>query len=594
MRTEVARGGIDSPSAGSSLGDAVLLAWNVWRFDWLRGYDAYANDRYARRRRGRVPAAVGWTSRASGTHRRSGSRSPAACGASASARLGAPATAGSAARRGRRARDLCARAPSRAGALAGAAEPPPRRARASPRRRPRSSAPPRCTTPRPSRVALATGRVLRLRCAGSGADGRLGRAVAAGALFGLAALTRGWALPVLVAVAVRRLRARRLGPSPELRGRRSLLAAALARSRGSVARQPATRARERARVQPPRPGGARSSRGDRRASTSARACSACSTTRHAALPQRARPAPLRRLVGRLGADVGQPACRPRMHELLAVARRSQSARGRRSSASSRRLLALGGILRARRSSRSSAPLGRPRRPSPHRVRRRGVRISSSPCAYPVDRRRHDQGDVPADGAARRRRSGRAFVVDALRPRGRPCGRSMLVVALAVWSHSPSSRSRSLTRRPRAGTTLARCAHRARAPEHRPAADLRRDRGGRDRRRAERDRVSGDRRVRRASRRSTTREGLVEDGRAARGDRQLLHAARVLRRRRRRDRARRAARARPPGARRPARERPRRGRHGAAAPARARAPALAGTASCCTSRRSSSSSRVPWS
>jgi len=27
--------------------EAVLLAWNAWRFDWLRGYDAYANDRYA-------------------------------------------------------------------------------------------------------------------------------------------------------------------------------------------------------------------------------------------------------------------------------------------------------------------------------------------------------------------------------------------------------------------------------------------------------------------------------------------------------------------------------------------------------------------
>jgi hypothetical protein len=28
-------------------GEAALLAWNAWRFDWLRGYDAFANDLYA-------------------------------------------------------------------------------------------------------------------------------------------------------------------------------------------------------------------------------------------------------------------------------------------------------------------------------------------------------------------------------------------------------------------------------------------------------------------------------------------------------------------------------------------------------------------
>ena len=27
--------------------EAALLAWNAWRFDWLRGYDAFANDLYA-------------------------------------------------------------------------------------------------------------------------------------------------------------------------------------------------------------------------------------------------------------------------------------------------------------------------------------------------------------------------------------------------------------------------------------------------------------------------------------------------------------------------------------------------------------------
>ena len=28
--------------------EATLLVWNAWRYDWLRGYDAYANDQYAR------------------------------------------------------------------------------------------------------------------------------------------------------------------------------------------------------------------------------------------------------------------------------------------------------------------------------------------------------------------------------------------------------------------------------------------------------------------------------------------------------------------------------------------------------------------
>ena len=30
------------------LGQALVLVWNAWQFDWLRGYDAYANDLYAR------------------------------------------------------------------------------------------------------------------------------------------------------------------------------------------------------------------------------------------------------------------------------------------------------------------------------------------------------------------------------------------------------------------------------------------------------------------------------------------------------------------------------------------------------------------
>ena len=27
--------------------ETVLLAWNAWHYDWLRGYDAFANERYA-------------------------------------------------------------------------------------------------------------------------------------------------------------------------------------------------------------------------------------------------------------------------------------------------------------------------------------------------------------------------------------------------------------------------------------------------------------------------------------------------------------------------------------------------------------------
>ena len=27
--------------------EAALLAWNAWHYDWLRGYDAFANERYA-------------------------------------------------------------------------------------------------------------------------------------------------------------------------------------------------------------------------------------------------------------------------------------------------------------------------------------------------------------------------------------------------------------------------------------------------------------------------------------------------------------------------------------------------------------------
>ena len=34
-------------AAGVLLAETALLSWNAWRFDWLRGYDAFANDLYA-------------------------------------------------------------------------------------------------------------------------------------------------------------------------------------------------------------------------------------------------------------------------------------------------------------------------------------------------------------------------------------------------------------------------------------------------------------------------------------------------------------------------------------------------------------------
>ena len=100
-------------------------------------------------------------------------------------------------------------------------------------------------------------------------------------------------------------RSRRTGPATLGSGRDALGRRASAPR--AVARQPAGRARERARVQPPAAGGlaAPPPAGEllRRPPYAPRA----RAPRHAARAKRARPAPVRRLVGRLGADVGQPA-----------------------------------------------------------------------------------------------------------------------------------------------------------------------------------------------------------------------------------------------------------------------------------------------
>jgi hypothetical protein len=180
--------------------ESVLLLWNAWRYDWLRGYDAYANDRYADILAGkhRLPSeaesgvwhtpplwfalagvlrhattAVGW-----GHAQRPGQLLAAAAG------LAVCALVFLVARElwpGRRVLHLVALV------LAAAS---PALVRASAMYHPETLA-----------VALATAGVLvAIRAC------RTGWTVAAGAgaglLLGLAGLTRAWALPVLAAVAV--------------------------------------------------------------------------------------------------------------------------------------------------------------------------------------------------------------------------------------------------------------------------------------------------------------------------------------------------------------------------------------------------------
>jgi hypothetical protein len=180
--------------------EAVLLAWNAWHFDWLRGYDAFANERYAEivsteyrlpseaesgvwhtpplwfalaGTLGRITTAIGW-----GHAERPGQLLAAAAGLAVCAlvfllsRTLWP---------GRRVLHLVALVLTAAS---------PALVRASAMYHPETLA-----------VALATGgvlvavRALRTRWT-------LGSAGAAGALLGLACLTRAWALPVLVAVVV--------------------------------------------------------------------------------------------------------------------------------------------------------------------------------------------------------------------------------------------------------------------------------------------------------------------------------------------------------------------------------------------------------
>lgn len=180
--------------------EAALLAWNAWHYDWLRGYDAFANEQYADvvSREHRLPSetesgvwhtpplwfalagALGRLSTALGLGhaQRPGQLLAAAAGLTTCvlvfllARVLWPE---------RRALQLVA--------LVFAAASP-ALVRASAMYHPETLA-----------VALATGgvlvaaRALRTRWT-------LGSAAASGALLGLACLTRSWALPVLVAVLV--------------------------------------------------------------------------------------------------------------------------------------------------------------------------------------------------------------------------------------------------------------------------------------------------------------------------------------------------------------------------------------------------------
>ncbi len=180
--------------------EAVLLAWNAWHYDWLRGYDAYANARYAEivsteyrlpsagesgvwhtpplwfvlaGALGRVTTAVGW-----GHVQRPGQLLAAAAGVATCALV-----------------FLLARTlwPKRGAlhlvALVLAAASP-ALVRASAMYHPETLA-----------VALASAGVL-VAVRALSTRWTLAAAAASGALLALACLTRAWALPVLVAVVV--------------------------------------------------------------------------------------------------------------------------------------------------------------------------------------------------------------------------------------------------------------------------------------------------------------------------------------------------------------------------------------------------------
>jgi 4-amino-4-deoxy-L-arabinose transferase-like glycosyltransferase len=188
-------------AVGGVLGaQAALLVWNVWHYSWLRGYDAFANDRYAAIVAGqyrlpsvdesgvwhtpplwfglagglrRASTAVGWA-----PAQRPGQRLAAAAGLAIGVLVLLLA------------RELWPeRRPLHRVALALVALSP-ALVRASAMYHPETLA-----------VALATGGVL-VAVRGLRRGWTRWSSAGAGLLLGLAALTRGWALPVLAAVAV--------------------------------------------------------------------------------------------------------------------------------------------------------------------------------------------------------------------------------------------------------------------------------------------------------------------------------------------------------------------------------------------------------
>ena len=377
--------------------EAALLAWNAWHYDWLRGYDAFANEQYADvvSREYRLPseaesgvwhtpplwfALAGALGRLTtvlglGHAQRPGQLLAAAAGLVTCilvfllARVLFPE---------RRVLHLVALVFVAAS---------PALVRASAMYHPETLA-----------VALATGgvlvaaRALRTRWT-------LGSAVAAGALLGLACLTRAWAVPVLVAVlVVAGLNAwdtRRWAPFA------ACGAVSLALLAPWLVNQELAHGSALAFNRPP-PSGSMLDRRPASFYLGPRSLRALEHPVTPLLPERARPPSLRGLVGRLGLDVGQSAparsggaapvrdrvgaCAAGLHR-----RRTLPARAR-------------GPDRARPALWSAA-VGVTRAPPPL-GRRSGDGVRRLRGALPVDRRRHDQGDVPAHGASGCRRSAR--------------------------------------------------------------------------------------------------------------------------------------------------------------------------------------------
>ena len=399
--------------------EAALLLWDAWRFDWLRGYDAYANDRYARivATEYRLPsegesgawhtpplwfALAGALRRAAGAIGWDHAQRPGQLLAAA-AGLAICALVLLLARQlwpGRRMLHLVALVLTAAS---------PALVRASAMYHPETLA-----------VALATGGVL-VALRGLQTRSTLRTGAGAGALLGLAALTRVWALPVLVAVLV--------AVVLDAWGWKSwappaaLVATSVALLGPWLLNQEVAHGSALAFNRPVPPG----SMLTRRPASFYLGPRVLRVFEHPVTPlfrNELLPASLCRLVGRLGADLGQP-CRRPLPPSCCLRAWSQAARGRCSSASSRRSSALAGILalallaKARRSPAIAVlPLER-------RRARGGLRRLRG--AVPLHRRRHDQGDVPAHGPARGvPRSG------VRRRRAAPRGRGWAIVtALAV-------------------------------------------------------------------------------------------------------------------------------------------------------------------